>query len=321
MTVVPPPPPARQAFPDPIPEIIPFGSICTLAGASGVGKNALISEWVARWLSGRSICGRPTNCPAQIAMIAGDRRWRSHRQWLDVAGCPDIPHYSLRDDALFTWGSLRITGQVPLVLGRILDKLDLLPGSMVILDPMALFIPGRVNDYKDVAIGLGTLDQLLKPRQLTALGIFHQAKQTNDAAKRYTRPQDRILGSAAQLGFSDTPMYLLSPEDLDEPYYGLGWVPHHAPADTFKFSRTPTGLFVPYVGASDSGTTPETDRPTQVLAFLPVDGSLERHLWHAYAKAVLDLPLATFKRDIQTLLDRGLVVKDGRGKYSRRKLQ
>ena len=47
--ILPPPPPPRVLappavpHPDPIPGIIPAGSICTLSGASGVGKTALIA--------------------------------------------------------------------------------------------------------------------------------------------------------------------------------------------------------------------------------------------------------------------------------------
>lgn len=310
---------ASPAFPDPIPGVIPFGSICTLAGATGVGKTALTATWIKRWLDGRSICWHPTNCPTAIGIIAGDRRWRSHRQWFDVAECPELLHYSLRDDDNFPWNDLRLWLRVKDVTNRALDRLKLPPGGLVILDPLALFLPGKVNEYKDVAIGLGVLDQLIKPRQLTAFGLFHQAKQMNDRTQRYSRPQDRILGSAAQLGFSDTAMYLLAPEDLGTAYYGFGWVPHNSPPATFEFTKDDSGLFVPYRGVVDTSPDSSKDRPTQLLTLLPETLSISTSDLFDLAKAQFSVSRATFNRDLKTLADHQLVAKDSWGKWTRRK--
>lgn len=314
-----------QPFLDPIPGVMPFGSICTLAGASGVGKNAMVSGWVARWLAGKTICGHATNKPIAIGMLAGDRRWRSHRIWLDVAGVGELPHYSLRDDKTFQWRMLRNADSTLTALNLALDRLNLPPGGLLIADPLSLWLPGKINDYKDVAIGLGTLDQVLHRRQLTCLGIFHQSKSKNDVKQNYSRPQDRILGSAAQLGFSDTTMYLLSPEDLDQPYYGLGWIPHNAPAETHYFTRTSTGLFqIHYPPATDeavtSGDQTTNERAQIIMQLLPEEGGIERHLWvKRVADAGLNISLKTFQRDVEWLIQQGLVQRDGYGKYSRRK--
>lgn len=303
------------AFPDPLPGIIPFGSICTLAGATGVGKTALFATWVERWLTGRSICGVPTNTPTAIGIIAGDRRWRSHRQWFDVAGCPELPHYSLRDDDSFNWHTLRNPIQTRDAFQRALDKLALPPGGLVGVDPLAIFLPGRVNDYKDVAVGLGALDQLLRPRDLTAIGIFHQSKQLTDRNQQYKRPQDRILGSAAQLGFSDTAMYLLGPEDLDTPYYGFGWVPHHAPPATFKFIRDTWGLFVPYKDQADRNELEE------VCALVPgpeTPGAATATIAHA-AELKLNLSRFAVHRYLRRLEHEGRVEQPARGRWRRTK--
>lgn len=240
--------PSQHAFPDPIPSIIPFGSICMLAGATGVGKTAMTAEWCARWRDGRTICHKSTTKPTKIAIITGDRRWRDHQQWFDKVGFGDIPHYSLRDDAFINWdGAFASRAATQRTLERALDILQLPPGSLLIVDPIALFICGNVNDYKTAAIGIGSLDKVLKPRQLTVLGMAHMGKQKNDPEGQYTRPQDRILGSTALLAYSDTPIYLLGPETGDpEGEFELGWTPHHAPAESFLFRRGKQGLFVPY---------------------------------------------------------------------------
>ena len=313
--------PAASQFPDPIPGILPCGSIGTLAGATGVGKTALVATWIARWQRGQEICGHPTQRPTQIGIIVGDRRWASHQQWLTAAGCLPVAAYSLRDDPTFPWADLRSWQAVAGAFGRCLDRLQLAPGGLVVLDPMAIFLPGKVNDYKDMALGLGVLDQVLQPRILTCLGIFHQAKQINDASQQYKRPQDRILGSAAQLGFSDTAMYLLGPEDMDRPYYGFGWVPHHAPAETFAFKRDNFGLFVPYDGPIDEGTDATSDRPTQILQMIPAgDEGISTTDLVLRVHELFGISRATIYRDLKTLENRKLIERDEWGTIRRRKV-
>lgn len=307
--------PTATVYPSPIPGIMPYGSITTLAGASGVGKTALYASWIRRWLDGRTICGKPTERPVEIGLLVGDRRWASHRMWLDVAGIKDheIKYYSLRDDDSFQWNDLRLWPKVPDLFQRALDKLQLRPGSLLIADPLPLWLPGKVNDYKDVAIGLGVLDRILKPRGLTTQGIFHQSKQLNDKSQQYARPQDRILGSAAQLGFSDTAMYLLGPEDLDTPYYGFGWAPHNAMHETFKFARDAWGLFIPY-GESD-----QYDKMEAVFDCIPTDshGVTTSQLLHRLEVKHVEISRRSVFLCLKKLLEDGRVVQVKRGLYRR----
>lgn len=306
-----------QRFPDPIADLIPYGSICTLAGASGVGKTCLYATWIRRLLDSKTICGKATTRPTEIGILAGDRRWQSHRQWFDAAGIPEdaIKHYSLRDDEAFPWGDLRHTPKIKDMFQRALDKLDLAPGSLLIPDPLALWIPGKVNDYKDVAIGLGVIDNVIKPRDLTLLGIFHQSKQIADKSQQYKRPQDRILGSAAQIGFSDTAMYLLGPEDMDTPYYGFGWVPHNALADTFKFTRDAWGLFIPYLDSSDF------DSIEAVYEHTPGDitGGTVAQLVHQLQTHGYDIERSSVYTCLKKLMADGRVQQPSRGKYRKAK--
>lgn len=239
-------------YPDPIPTILPFGSLSMLAGASGVGKTAFIAECARRMRDGASVCWHETNAPTAVGIIVGDRKWADHRQWFDAVGFPDILHYSLRDDLSFNWDQLHSRTEIVNVFKRSLDKLKLPAGGLLILDPISLFIAGNLNDYKTSAISMAKLDRELTARKLTTIGIAHTAKQKGDKKDRYIRPQDRILGSTALLGFTDTPIYILGPEEVDSDYYEVGWIPHHAQAETFQFSRHPeTGLFVPYAAPNE----------------------------------------------------------------------
>jgi hypothetical protein len=234
-------------IPDIIPGIIPAKSVTLLAGAAGVGKTTLIAEWCARARDGRSIFGHAVTKPTFVGVLVADRKWSSHRQWFDAAGFADIPHYSYQDDLTLDWNRFLVKQQLIPLLEHGLNKLQAPRGSLIVVDPISMFVPGNLIDYKTTAIGLGWINRWVEAAGITIVGTAHMSKQKGDSKDRYKRPQDRILGSAALAGFTDTQMYLLGPEDLDEEYYGFGWIPHHAPAATYELTRdVDTGLFIPY---------------------------------------------------------------------------
>lgn len=236
---------------DPIPQILPAKSVCLLAGASGVGKTTLLSEWAVRLRDGRSIFGHPVKPQRFVGVLTVDRRWSSHSQWFAAAGWPDIPHYSYQDDPLLDWNRFHLKTELLPLLQHGVDQIKAPRGAVIIVDPISLFVPGNLIDYKSTAIGMGAISRYAEKRGITILGTAHMSKQKGDVKDRYKRPQDRILGSMALAGFTDTQMYLLGPEDTDEEYYSFGWVPHHAPAATYELQRDPaSGLFVPYYSHS-----------------------------------------------------------------------
>lgn len=299
--------PPPQPFLDPIPDIIPFGSICMLAGASGVGKTALLSEWAKRFIDGRQICHRTTNAPTGIGIIVGDRRWKDHRKWFVKAGFPYIANYSFRDDHSFNWDTGFITrAQCASTFRRCLDRMGAQPGWIIILDPLALFIPGNLNDYKTCAAGIGSLDKVILERQITVLGLAHMGKQKGNADDRYTRPQDRILGSTALLAFSDTPMYLLGPDiDDNREEYEFGWIPHHSPQEQFLFKRNDKGLFVPVYR-----TPKDIEDVTKVLELIPAgeDGIATKEL-ESLAFEHLGMSRPTVQRRLQLLDQMGQITR------------
>src|SRR3990172_3618451 len=92
-----------QAFPpDPIPRVILGGSVNLLAGASGVGKTALLAGMLVQFRDGLPVFGHTPNPVSTIAMLSLDRSWHQSSQlWFDLAGFPDIPRYCLQDDLDF----------------------------------------------------------------------------------------------------------------------------------------------------------------------------------------------------------------------------
>lgn len=305
-------PPPATPWPDPIPGIIPFGTVTLLAGAPGAGKTALLADWIRAWRNGLTIMGKPTQQPTAIYYVAADRQWKSHQQWFDLVGYSDIPRYSLADDESFDLSELLKPFNAMDLFHRCLDILNPIPGSMVCVDPVSpLFIAGDQNRARDVARTMLGMSREAQQRQISLFLTAHFAKQRQSADDQYTKPQDRISGSGAFSGFTDTQLYLVEPIPNVQPYHIFGWVPRHSRSEEWKLTRGDDGLFVPYDEMNEDTVA------SHVLDCLTETGEtsftdiLDRALdLHGHSKA-------TVKRALVRLLLQRRVVKVGRGRYQR----
>lgn len=306
-----------SAFADPIQDLIPFGSICTFSGASGVGKTAFIASMIVSIQAGEPLFGHQTNPPPKIGLLVCDRPWRDHAAWFEKAGCPDLPHLSLRDLPDYQWQLFRTYSPEEMaskLFGGLIDTLALPPGSLLIVDPLPLFLSGRLIDYKDVAISFGMLDRELRKRQITMLGVFHVSKQKANRTDRYMRPQDRILGSAALIGYSETAFYLLSPDEAEHHAYEFGAIAHQLPPIVLHYKRNKQGLFVP------AHELDGIDQEEQAFACFPPEGtSVAASIILDKIERTLPCANATARRILGRLISDGRVKKLGRGLYERAK--
>lgn len=248
--------PPPSLLPDLIPSILPSSQIHLFSGASGVGKTALTAALVAAFRSGSALFSSPLlQCRkvAFIGVITSDRPWHDHALWYRAAGVEGLPHYSLVDDMSFSPASLRAKGSDRFKLFKScvesLEKASrwssLPPDSLIILDPISLFI-GSFLDYDKVFSYMLNINQFCRAREITVLAIAHAGKQKGDSSERYSRPQDRIAGTTAQTGCAGTTLHLSPPTEVGEDRYELTYVPHHAEAGTIPLDRDPsTGLFYP----------------------------------------------------------------------------
>lgn len=303
-------------FPDPIPGILPFGTLTIFAGAPAVGKTTMLVEWLQRWRDGRTICGHPTNKPTHTYYVVADRGQTSDDFYAMLGHTDDTTFYSVVSGASgIDHTNFHKDAHGGQLLSHVIGQLDPIPGSHLILDPLApLFITGNQNRSRDVAASLVGLSRLIEERQINITGTWHFSKQKGDKNDRYKRPQDRISGSGSVSGFSDTQIYLVDPEPPRQDYYILGWNPRHHQPEEFKFTRGQ--WFVPYHGLDEVGTTPEDDRPTQVALLLPTEG-LRYNEWAELACLTLHISERTFERDFSTLKERGVIVKDIDGRWHR----
>jgi len=281
------------------------------AGASGVGKTAFLSTLVRNLRDGRLILGhQPRPVPA-IGVINGDRGWdRGAGEWYRRAGVTEIKHYSMQDDRSFDVKRLRRKWDRPQLLFEMVGKLALPRGSALIVDPISLFLGGNLLDYDACACACMEIHRFLDEFDFTAICTAHSAKLKADKQERYLRMQDQILGSTALLGYTDSQMYLASPEETGKPYYTFLLHSHLAPPEFHALERDEQGLFVPYSGADEGNCT-------RVLALFPDDAT------EVSAKVLVELaegiPLsrATLYRVLEVLLERERIAKAGHGTYRR----
>jgi GTPase SAR1 family protein len=303
-----PPPPSRH----PIPGYIHAYTINLLAGASGVGKSALLASLMAvKFRDALPIFGHPTTKLPAIGVINADRDWESGAgEWFRRAGFSDIRYYSMADDPTFDPRRLRRKFDRPQLLIEFIGKLQLPKDSLVFVDPISLFLGGNLLDYDTCACACHEIRKFLKDAKITSIDTAHSSKLKADQKDRYARLQDRILGSTALLGYSDTQMYLAAPEETGEPFYTFLLHSHLAPAEFHQLARDEQGLFVPYA-TSDEGNC------TRVLLLFPDDGTHVAFADLAKLANALPLSIATLKRVIDVLITRHRVTRVKHGVYQR----
>lgn len=297
-----------QAYPDPIPGVVKFRSVNLLAGASGVGKTCLTAALCTAMRDGGQIFGHTVNKPAAVGYLCADRGWESAAYWLEKSGFRDIRFYSLADDSTFTPSRLRNKAALVGILDEALMKLNVPEGAFVVVDPLALFMGGNLNDYQSCAIALLEIRRLCYKRNLTMLGLAHASKQKADKREQYRRLQDRILGSSAQHGYGDTQMYLASPEETGEKFYTFLWHPHTAPAEVFPLGRNDQGLFIPWEGSTQAAME------GTILAAIPEDSSIVT--WE-YLLATTGATKSTLHRRLTDLISEGVIERPAEGHYRR----
>lgn len=299
------------SIPDPIPGVIPACGISLLAGAPGIGKTALLATLLRQFRDNEPIFGhQPSPIPA-IGIICVDRSWGTNQLWFERAGYPDIQVYSVADDPSFKKALLRKRADRIKLFSEFIDKLTLPPGSLVVPDPISPFLGGNLIDYDTCMVSCLELREILIAKLITLIGTAHTAKIKSDKNARYLRPQDQILGSAAIFGFTDTQLYLASPEELQRNHYVFLWTPHMSPPETFPLVRNNQGLFVPYSGKDAD------HNPDRLLQCFPPDGNpISAELLLDRAQAI-PLSKATMYRCLEDLVGTGRVLHLKRGLYSK----
>ena len=269
----PTPVPNRHQY-DPLPVIIPECSINLLAGPPGVGKSALMAWFARQFAANLPIFGQQPSAVPYQAIIAADRSWdNSTKLWFELEDMGDLPAYSIQDDRAFKKARLRRKQDRVAILQECIYAVSpegdgkFPRGSLIWVDPLGLFLGGNLLDYDTCLVGCSEIREICLALGITIIGTAHASKQKADKREQYLRLQDRILGSAALFGYTDTQMYIASPEEMQTSHYTFLWHPHHAPAELFALERDDHGRFR-HTGRPVGEGQPRDRRRTELLAYL-----------------------------------------------------
>jgi hypothetical protein len=285
--------------------MIPANQVHLLAGPSGGGKTTLAFQMLSSMITGEPFLGRWTR-KVKVAYVSGDRPAESVLETQDRCGV-SFPVFSAVDENL--------VGED--LLSKIFPRLTAICGGerpdVIYIDGFTAFVPGGfLNNYAIVAKWLASLQRYARKMRVTIIGACHATKTKE--GEKFTNPRQRIAGSVAWAGFSETVLII---EPLDGEPDKAKRVVHilprnHAEEMMFLKFNAEGRLVIPDKVAHQETAT----------AFL-MDGLLERVklgdtvLYAKYRDDALakGVTLRTFNRQLAKYVESGKLVKTGKGTY------
>lgn len=178
----------------------------------------------------------------KVGFIAADRTWESYKKTAQLVGVnvDDLYVRALIDDDDIDVTQLeRNPG---MVLLNLLNEMVREGRDLVVVDPLAVLLGCDLNKYHTVAAKLITLNRYCRQNRITILGTHHATKARTESG--FKRPQDRINGSGALLGFTSTQLFMSAPEENGTEYTEWHVISHHAKAKCIFLSRNSNGTFI-----------------------------------------------------------------------------
>jgi hypothetical protein len=235
-------------IPDVVPHLIPGGGVSLLTGASGIGKSALLAGWLKAIRDGQPVLGIQPRPVRKIGMICTDRRWQLVKFWLDKVGLEEDERfqvYCVQDDFTLDFKKFFHPRHNLDCLVEQIELLGLEKGDLLVIDPIAPYMGNKPNDYAAVMGAIGPLSRKMAQFGLTVAGTAHTPKQKGGEDERVLRIQDRVLGSTALAGYSNSQFALIGDEEagLGPGNYALGVVCHTLPSMMYRMVKNEQGLF------------------------------------------------------------------------------
>lgn len=216
--------------------ILPERELSLLAGPSGGSKTTWLFQTIELWRDRVPIHGHNSH-PCPFAYVSVDRSQESAEETMIRIGIdPDsIPLIRGVEENLST-----IEG----VLNA--AKLKVPDARLYIIDGFATLVPqGKTNDYHSVANFLRNITRLCKKHDITILGLIHAAKTKEN--EKYLNPRERILGSVAWAGFSETLFFIapIAPDNVVDNYRLLEILPRQSAQEKFELELDKKGRLIP----------------------------------------------------------------------------
>ena len=285
--------------------MVPANQVHLLAGPSGGGKTTLAFQMLEAMRTGEPFLGRWTR-QVNVAYVSGDRPAESVLETQDRC-LVSFPVFSAVDENL--------VGED--LLTKIFPRLTAICGGVrpdvIYIDGFTAFVPGGfLNNYAIVAKWLASLQRWARKMKVTIIGACHATKTKE--GEKFTNPRQRIAGSVAWAGFSET-VIIIEPldDDKDKAKRIVHILPRNHAEEQMILKFNEQGQL----------TLPEkVVRAESVTAFI-MDGLLEKFklgdtvLYSKYRDEALakGVSIRTFNRWLAKAVEEGKLVKTGKGTY------
>lgn len=290
--------------------LLPKNEVSILAGASGAGKTTLLMYVIKCLQTNEPVFGHKVEKNLKVGYIAADRTWEAYKRLADTTGV-DLNQMHVRalidDDNIDTENFERNPQSL---MYKLLKEMHDLNVHLVIVDPLVVFMGCDTRMYHVNAARLIQLNRFCRKHDLTILGTHHATKARSDFT--FKRPQDRINGSGALLGFTSTQLFLAAADETGNEYTEWHIISHHAPAKVIQLKRGENGLFVQADPEMDF-----TDKAEQaagaIISMLPPDGTPMQKK-QIFERTKLLNP-RTVDEQLKVLIYQGVVAKHETGWY------
>lgn len=281
--------------------ILPERELSLLAGPSGGSKTTWLFQSLQLWREGQDVHAHHSHpCPFVYASL--DRSQESAEETMERVGI-DVSSIPLLRGVEENISS--IEGLLNLAKTKVPDA------RLFMIDGFATLVPGgKTNDYHSVANFLRNITRLCKKHDITILGLIHAAKTKEN--EKYLNPRERILGSVAWAGFSETLFFIAptAPDNVVDNCRLLEILPRQSAQERFELELDNRGRLIP------SKRRIEQDNDT--VSFL--DGiPLEEDFSVDELAANLKVRRAKAYSILKQLVENGAIARVGSGTYRRTK--
>ncbi len=285
-------------------DLLSIGRVHLIGGPSGGGKTTLMFQMYEAMFKGEPFLGRRTR-PVKWAYIAADRTVASVHEAMRRVGVV-FPVFSLVDHDLID------KDLIDMIMPRLTSSCGHKP-DFVYIDGFTAMCPGgSLNNYILVAKWLARLARYCERMGITILGACHTTKTKE--GEKFLNPRQRIAGSVAWAGFSETVIIIEPPDDSKSDATRLvSLLPRNHPAEHLTLTFDSKGRLSP---------PDKIKHQEEVTSFL-MDGIMEnftageevsfRQLWGLGEKKGMNK--RTFQRWLMRYVGCGKLIKQSKGAY------
>jgi len=285
-------------------ELLSEHRVHLIGGPSGSGKTTLMFQMFDAMAKGEPFLGRQTT-PVKLAYISADRSTKAVRESMQRVGV-DLPVFSLVDEAMVD------ADLIDAIIPRLTTCCGYRP-DFIYIDGFTVMVPGgHMNNYVIVAKWLARLARYCERMKITILGACHTTKTKE--GEKFLNPRQRIAGSIAWAGFSETIIIIEPPDDAKSDATRLvSLLPRNFAAEHLTLTFSSEGRLVAPAKIQHQDEAANFLMDSVMEAFSEGEEVTFQQLWNLGEKKSMNK--RTFERWITKYVGCGKLIKQSKGVY------